>query len=1104
MISGEQTIRLGLLAPLSGIVELYGEDISWAARVAVDEINEKGGLLGRRLELLIRDDGSQPERALPAARQLVEEDHCVALIGNLLSNSRIAIAAQVAEPQKIPYLNFSFYEGSISSRYFFNFAALPNQQIARMIPYMADRYGLKMFFAGNNYEWPRGSIDAAQRVLEAIGGSSVGEIYLPIGNDQASIDALLDEVARSGADVFVPYFAGADQVLLLNRFYELGLKDRMAVVMGHYDEAMVSRLRPQVREGLYSSNTYFMSVDSAAGRDYFLRLQQLPEVNGIWPAGNGVLTNFGEGTYVCVKAFAEAVRIAGSTAAEDLVEALEQVQVNAPQGRVCMDADTHHAEVNSYLACCNSDGTFRLVKSFGSIRPEIPARYQDNDRSEDRSQAVTYTDSVNRALPSVQQVNGANEILSIADMAVLAADEEARITDANRGALELFGYNADEMIGLSLHLLVPPPLRSRHRQHFKSFVDGELTQLRMHQRSEVSGYRKDGTFFPMEATISKFRKQERWVMVATIRDLTVVKQAETELTWRATHDPLTRLPNRVLIADRIRQALQRSKRVNNNIAVLFIDLDGFKEINDSYGHKAGDVLLQEVSKRLIETVRPGDTVGRLAGDEFVVVCETVAHPSDMASVAERIQLRVAEEVEYAGQSLLVSASIGIAIGHGSTHSVDDLMRNADTAMYAVKQSGRDGWKFFSDSLQDESSRRLELSIGLRHALEKDEFYMVMQPIVAADSGRIEGAEMLLRWRAAHGEVSPAVFIPVAEMTQVIVRIGYWVFRQACLAESRLRKRFDKDAPYLSVNISARQLQDEQLFENFRNILKETQAKAENIRLEITETSLMADMHASQQMVEKLSSLGMHLAVDDFGTGYSSLAQLLRLKAHTLKIDREFICQLEESRESQAIVAAISRLARIQKMQLVAEGVETEVQNSIVQVNGIHSIQGFYHYRPMLEASFHEEVAKSLANQVEASEPLYFLIYVSRPGTSLQPADYQSILDTARKHNRRQAITGYLLLMDGTFLQYLEGPRNKLFGLYDKISADPRHHDVQKIVEGPLDSRLFVDWNMGYRRLQESRLLGEKATGGEYPRAYEWYCENPQASCTIFEAIAAYL
>jgi ABC-type branched-subunit amino acid transport system substrate-binding protein len=250
-----------------------------------------------------------------------------------------------------------------------------------MIPYMAERFGPKMFFAGNNYEWPRGSIDAAKHALLALGGEVVGEDYLPIGLPPEPIEALLDDVAKSRADVFVPFFAGTDQIELLNRFAKRGLKRKMAVVMGHYDEAMVRHLEPWVRVDLYSSNTYFMAVDTELNRRYLERLDRHPDVDALWPAGHGVLTNFGEGTYCCVRAYAQAVTRAGTTEAEAVVAALEQVVVESCQGQVRMDPLTHHAEVNSYLARCRLDGTFEIVESFGRLHPEIPERYRGGSGS---------------------------------------------------------------------------------------------------------------------------------------------------------------------------------------------------------------------------------------------------------------------------------------------------------------------------------------------------------------------------------------------------------------------------------------------------------------------------------------------------------------------------------------------------------------------------------------------------------------------------------------------------------------------------------------------------------------------------------------------------
>ena len=1098
----DSSIRIGVMPPLSGLVGIYGPEISWAARIAVDQINHAGGLLGRRLELIIEDDGSLPETAVPAAKRLVEERGCVAIIGNLLSNSRIAVAAEVAEPLRIPYLNFSFYEGSITGRYFFHFAALPNQQIDKMIPFMARHYGLKMYFAGNNYEWPRGSIDAAKRILMRLGGDVVGEQYLPIGASSAEIDTLLSSVARSGADVFVPYFAGDDQILLLNRFSVLGLKNRMAVVMGHYDEVMVSCLNPDVREGFFSSNTYFMSVDTPENRNYLQRLAEQPDVSGIWPNGNGALTNFGEGTYNCVMAFAEAVRRAGTVEAEAVVDALESVRILGPQGEIRMDPATQHAHVNSYLARCNADGTFSIVEEFGRIPPEIPERYRLYDalRTNADSSGTVDPDARNVAEP-IPQLGDARRILAIADMAVLATDQQGQIINVNANICELFGYREEEMIGMSVHLLVPPQFRRFHAQMIEAFVQSGAPERRMGQRGSITGYRKDGTFFPMEASIAKFQDGERWVLVATIRDLIQVKRAEEELTWQATHDSLTGLPNRSLILERLNNALERSRRMEQSVALLFIDLDGFKEVNDTYGHDAGDKVLTTFSERLIHQVRPGDTVGRLAGDEFVVLCEQVNDPADIGALAERIAEAARTPMDFNGTHLYVTGSIGIATGHGSTSSSGDLLRHADMAMYAVKQKGRNGWQFFNSGLQEQSQKRLEISSALRFATERKEFRAVFQPIISADAEIIQGAELLTRWRRPGGEISPAEFIPIAEMTGAIIPIGNWVFEEACRAARRWQDEFGDAAPYVAFNLSARQLESENMVEKFQEILGKTGANPDRMVLEITESSLMANVASNRTLLERLAGFGLKIAVDDFGTGYSSLAQLLRLKVNTLKIDREFITDLDSEPDKQAVVAAICRMARALKLKIVAEGVETRFEMDMVRSLGANSIQGYFFSRPLEEQAFVDLFRKNRARSLSTpSRQLQYLIYVSRANSKLSETDISNILDQARRFNLSHAVSGYLLHVNGVFIQYLEGPEEVLRDLFSIISADPRHRDVTRIASGAIRERFFSDWNMGYLRTDHLNLQKLANIEIDPENTFRLYCSNPSLCCDLFDAI----
>jgi EAL domain-containing protein (putative c-di-GMP-specific phosphodiesterase class I) len=315
-------------------------------------------------------------------------------------------------------------------------------------------------------------------------------------------------------------------------------------------------------------------------------------------------------------------------------------------------------------------------------------------------------------------------------------------------------------------------------------------------------------------------------------------------------------------------------------------------------------------------------------------------------------------------SLFVTASIGVAIGNGSTHSADDLLRFADTAMYAVKEKGRDGWQFFSESLQEQARQRLIITNGLRTAIERNELSPRFQPIVVADSGRIVGAELLLRWHPPEGEVSPAIFIPIAEMTGSIVQIGAWVFRQGCRAEADWRRRWGETAPYVSVNLSPRQLSEESLVDDFSAILRETGADPARLLLEITETSLMADVETNLRILRRLAALGLRVAVDDFGTGYSSLAQLTRLPVNVLKIDRAFVDGIDKSAESRTVIRAIIGLGRALGLKLVAEGVENGMQQRELCAYGCDFIQGYYFHRPLTENVFVDTLERERSDRLD--------------------------------------------------------------------------------------------------------------------------------------------
>ncbi|MGE3609328.1 MAG: ABC transporter substrate-binding protein [Bacteriovoracaceae bacterium] len=529
-------IRLGLMPPLTGIVSLYGTEIIRAAQIACNEINQNGGVLGKRLELIIEDDGSLPDTAIKAAKKLIEQHQCVSIIGNLLSNSRIAVAYQVAEVYRIPYLNFSFYEGSILSRYFFHFAALPNQQIDYMVPYMMKKFGNKIFFAGNNYEWPRGSIDAAIKIMERNNGKKVGEEYFPIGVKNSEINEMLKRLKESNANIFIPYFAGTDQIQVLNLFSAQKLKEKIAVVMGHFDESMASIMAPEIREGLYSSNTYFMSIETKENLDFLKKLDQLRDVTGIWPNGNGIITNFGESTYACVKAFATAANSCGSINSEKLITALEAIQIKSLQGQIKMDKAIHHAMVNSYLAKCQLDGSFKIIENFGAIQPIIPERYRN---LKIRSQ-TTMEDELRLQSRILDQ---------LIEGVCLVRQTSNDIFYSTTGFERLFKFENQEQIGKSISNLWAPQSGS------EKIIDNIINQLYKTGvwRGELECIRKDKSKFWSAITVITFpHAQFGETLLFVITDATERKilQRENEKQNDFLNTVLDALPALVSFVDR--------------------------------------------------------------------------------------------------------------------------------------------------------------------------------------------------------------------------------------------------------------------------------------------------------------------------------------------------------------------------------------------------------------------------------------------------------------------------------------------------------------------------------------------------------------------------
>jgi diguanylate cyclase (GGDEF)-like protein/PAS domain S-box-containing protein len=423
------------------------------------------------------------------------------------------------------------------------------------------------------------------------------------------------------------------------------------------------------------------------------------------------------------------------------------------------------------------------------------------------------------------------------------------------------------------------------------------------------------------------------------REITERKRAEQALTRLTHYESLTGLPNRALLSDRLSHAIARADRSGSLLGVMILDLDNFKEINDALGQAVGDQVLTEAARRLQTCLRGTDTLARLGDDEFAVLLEGVPDFDEISQVAQRLLLAVAERAEVAGHELYLSASIGLAVYPVDDHDAEALLRNAHLAMHHAKREGRDNFQRFSHDMAARTERHAELKIRLRRALERQEFTLHYQPVVALPAGNIMGAEALIRWRDRERTVSPAEFIPIAEESGFIVPIGLWVLRQACM-QCRMWLDLGHTAMQVSVNLSPRQFRQKDIVKAIEEILLETRLPARCLEVEITETTIMHSTAHTIGALHELTALGVRISVDDFGTGYSSLAYLHRFPVHKLKIDQSFVRDIGADRADTALVGTMVALAKQLKLTSVAEGVETADQLNYLLEIGCDAGQGY--------------------------------------------------------------------------------------------------------------------------------------------------------------------
>ncbi|MBT5660238.1 MAG: EAL domain-containing protein, partial [Rhodospirillaceae bacterium] len=529
---------------------------------------------------------------------------------------------------------------------------------------------------------------------------------------------------------------------------------------------------------------------------------------------------------------------------------------------------------------------------------------------------------------------------------IVTIDEKGFVESFNRAAEEMFGYKPQEVIGKKVNMLMPEKDGLRHDSYLKKYFETGEAEIIGKSAREVEALRKDGSVFPMELVVSEAVLGDKHLFIGVIRDVTERKEIESKLVHMASYDSLTSLPNRSLLTDRIDQALAAARRHDESLAVLFFDLDRFKDINDTFGHEVGDKFLVAIAERLQHATRETDTVARLGGDEFVILLSGVEGEAHVGRVIDKIIDDLTQPITIDGNEFFPSSSIGISLFPRDGDDSQTLLKHADAAMYNAKESGRNQYRYFMPELNRLAAERLKLEENLRGALKNEDFLLHYQPKIDAVTRQVVAMEALVRWNnPGEGLVPPGKFIPLAEDTGLIVPLGEWVLRQACRQTKEL---IDEGYSHLrvAVNVSGRQLQEEKFLNTVSDALAKTGLPASGLEIELTETLLMSDIDKSIALLDALKDIGVTIAVDDFGTGYSSLSYLKRLPIDVLKIDQAFVNDIYTDPEDRAIVRTIISLARSLNMKVVAEGVETEEQYSYLQVKKCDLIQGYLFSRPL--------------------------------------------------------------------------------------------------------------------------------------------------------------
>ncbi|WP_186446226.1 bifunctional diguanylate cyclase/phosphodiesterase [Paenibacillus cremeus] len=573
-----------------------------------------------------------------------------------------------------------------------------------------------------------------------------------------------------------------------------------------------------------------------------------------------------------------------------------------------------------------------------------------------------------------EQIALKGSILESAMDCIVMLDARGNILEFNPVAEETFGYSQREVIGRNMtELIIPPPLRQEYTDRLNQYLksgDGKL----LGNRYETMAMRADGSEFPIELTVTRIKKAGAPILTTYLRDITERRLADETIMQMAYYDPLTELPNRNLFMQMVAQVLQQARQTQQTVSVMFIDLDRFKYINDTLGHYVGDSLLQAVAQLLQRCMRKTDIVSRLGGDEFIALLPNTGRQG-AAMLAQRIIDQMKQPMVIDKHHLFITPSIGLTVYPEDAFDVDSLVKNADLAMYASKETGKNVYTFFDPRMNMVNSRKLELEQGLRKALEQQEFDLYYQPKIHIRTRKIIGMEALIRWQHPElGWVSPGEFIPIAEETGLIFSIGEWIMRMACMQNKAWQSQ-GYPPVRMAVNLSLRQFNQEHFVSGLAQILAETGLDARWLELEITESIAIRNEKYVINRLQAIKELGVSISIDDFGTGYSSLSYLKKFPIDTLKIDRAFVRDIAKSSDDTAIVQAIIAMAHSLKLRVLAEGVETKEQLAFLRRHACDEAQGYLFSRPVPADGMEKLLSRRIPLKGERA---------AKPSVSVQP------------------------------------------------------------------------------------------------------------------------